>query len=160
MRRLGAAMLAATLWAAAVPVALAAEAQPVAEDPALERRLQTLAKELRCLVCQNESLADSHADLAGDLRREVRDLMRSGKSDAEIKQFLVARYGDFVLYRPPVKGSTYVLWVGPFVLLAVGAAVLIVLLVRRRRLVGEARLDSGQAQRAEDLLSGGGPERP
>lgn len=158
MMRLALALI--LVCAAAVPAGRAAEAQPVADDPALERRLQTLAKELRCLVCQNESLADSHADLAGDLRREVRDLMRAGKSDAEIKQFLVARYGDFVLYRPPVKSSTYVLWAGPFVLLAVGAGVLTVLLIRRRRLVPEPKLEAGAARRAEQLLADGGPDRP
>ncbi|MFZ5556728.1 MAG: cytochrome c-type biogenesis protein [Pseudomonadota bacterium] len=147
------------LWTAISPAALAAEAQPVAEDPALERRLQVLAKELRCLVCQNESLADSQAELANDLRREVRDLMRSGKTDAEVKQYLVARYGDFVLYRPPVKGSTYLLWVGPFVLLAVALAVLIVLLRRRRRLVRAPGLDADQARRAEQLLAGKGFDR-
>lgn len=141
-------------WTAFVPAAFSGEAQPVAEDPALERRLQVLAKELRCLVCQNESLADSQADLANDLRREVRDLMRAGKSDAEIKTFLVARYGDFVLYRPPVKSTTYLLWVGPFVLLLGAMAVLVVLLRRRRRLVREQDLDSDAARRAERLLAG------
>lgn len=146
-------------WCALVPAALAGEAQPTAEDPVLERRLQVLAKELRCLVCQNESLADSQADLANDLRREVRELMRSGKSDAEIRDFLVARYGDFVLYRPPVKSSTYLLWAGPFVLLLT-AVVVLALLLRRRRLAAAPGLDAAAARRAEQLLNAGERERP
>lgn len=100
-------------------------------DPALDARLKLLEEELRCLVCQNQSLADSSAPLAEDLRREVRELATHGKSDDEIKQFLVARYGDFVLYRPPVKSTTWLLWFGPFVLLAGGAVVW--WLVARRR---------------------------
>ncbi len=90
-------------------------------DVALNARLKQLDEELRCLVCQNQSLADSNAPLAQDLRREVRSLAAAGKSDAEIKDFLVARYGDFVLYKPPVKGITWLLWFGPFILLAGGA---------------------------------------
>lgn len=158
MRRL--ALLALLSWSVFAPLAVAGEAQPLADDPVLERRLQVLAKELRCLVCQNESLADSQADLANDLRREVRELMRAGKSDAEIKTFLVARYGDFVLYRPPVKSTTYLLWAGPFVLLLTAAAVLIVLLRRRRQLVREPGLDTDAARRAERLLAGKEPGQP
>ncbi|MEO6566806.1 MAG: cytochrome c-type biogenesis protein [Casimicrobiaceae bacterium] len=92
-------------------------------DAALDARLKKLDEELRCLVCQNQSLADSNAPLAQDLRREVRSLADAGKSDAQIKEFLVARYGDFVLYKPPVKGTTWLLWFGPFLLLAGGAGV-------------------------------------
>lgn len=97
--------------------ALANEAAPLAEDPLVEQRLLTIAEELRCLVCQNESLAGSRADLALDLRRELRTLIRAGKTDTEIKTFLVERYGEFVLYRPPVKPTTWLLWFGPLVLL-------------------------------------------
>jgi cytochrome c-type biogenesis protein CcmH len=89
------------------PWAMAREAQPMAEDPQVEARLVVIADELRCLVCQNESLASSHAELAEDLRREVRKLIRDNKSDAEIKTYLVERYGDFVLYRPKVKPLTW-----------------------------------------------------
>lgn len=96
----------------------AGEAQPMAEDPQVEARLVAIAEELRCLVCQNESLASSHAELAEDLRREVRKLIRQDMSDAQIKTYLVDRYGDFVLYRPPVKPLTWPLWFGPFLLLA------------------------------------------
>jgi cytochrome c-type biogenesis protein CcmH len=102
-------------------------------DPALDVRLKKLEEELRCLVCQNQSLADSTAPLAEDLRREVRQLAVAGKSDDEIRQFLIARYGDFVLYRPPVKSTTWLLWFGPFVLLAAGGVIWWLILRRRGR---------------------------
>lgn len=130
----------------------AQQAQPMAEDPVLEQRLQRLARELRCLVCQNESLADSHAELAVDLRREIRDMMREGKSDREITDFLVQRYGDFVLYRPPVQGNTMLLWGGPFLLLGAGALVLVVYVRRRRTRVVEAPLSEEERQKALALL--------
>ena len=97
----------------------AGEATPLAEDPVLEQRLMAISEELRCLVCQNESLAGSRADLALDPRREIRTLIKAGKTDAEIMDFMVSRYGDFVRYRPPVKPITWVLWFGPFLLLIV-----------------------------------------
>jgi cytochrome c-type biogenesis protein CcmH len=100
--------------------ALAGEAQPLTQDPALEARLKAMSQELRCLVCQNSTLADSDAPLAEDLRREIRGQMRAGKSDAEIVDYLVARYGDFVRYRPPVNSNTALLWFGPFLLLLAG----------------------------------------
>jgi len=102
------------------------------KDAALEARLKALSEELRCLVCQNQTLADSNAPLAEDLRREVRELANSGKSDADIKAYLVARYGDFVLYRPPLQSNTWLLWIGPFALLAGGASIWYAI-VRRRR---------------------------
>jgi cytochrome c-type biogenesis protein CcmH len=101
-------------------------------DAAFDARLKNLEEELRCLVCQNQTLADSNAPLAEDLRREVRELAQQGKSDAEIKQYLVARYGDFVLYKPPVKPTTWLLWFGPFAFLVGGALVWLVVLRRRR----------------------------
>ena len=113
--------------------AYAAEAQPLAQDPVVEKRLNAISENLRCLVCQNESLAGSRADLAEDLRREVRYLIESGKSDQEVIDFLVSRYGDYVLYDPPFKSTTILLWVGPFVLLAGGLIGLIVFLRRRSR---------------------------
>src|SRR5438874_12874389 len=94
-------------------VALAKEAKP-AEDPQIEQRMKALTEQLRCLVCQNETLADSHADLAEDLRKQIREQMKAGKSDQEILAYLTQRYGDFVLYKPPVKLTTYLLWFGPF----------------------------------------------
>ena len=104
--------------------ALAGEAQPLAEDPALEARLRAMSQELRCLVCQNSTLADSSAPLAEDLRKEIRVQMRAGKSDKEVVEYLVERYGDFVRYRPPVNNSTALLWFGPFLILIVGGFVL------------------------------------
>ena len=91
------------------------------EDPALERRVASLAHELRCLVCQNQTLADSNAPLAVDLRNQIREQLKSGKSERDVREFMVARYGDFVLYRPPFKAATAALWLGPFLLLALGA---------------------------------------
>lgn len=102
----------------------AGEAKPLAEDPALEARLKAMSQELRCLVCQNQTLADSNAPLAEDLRREIRTQMREGKSDQEVIDYLVARYGDFVRYRPPVNSHTALLWFGPFLLLLIGGFVL------------------------------------
>ncbi len=130
----------------------AAEAPPAADDPVIEARLHRLSTELRCLVCQNETLADSRADLANDLRREIRDMMKAGRSDREITEFLVARYGDFVLYRPPVKSTTLFLWGGPFALLAIGAAVWFVLLKRRQRRAPDAPLTPEEQRLAEALL--------
>lgn len=130
------------------------EAAPLADDPKLEARLVDISQELRCLVCQNESLASSHAELAEDLRREVRDLIRQGKSDQEIKDFLVARYGDFVLYRPEVKPLTWVLWFGPFVLLLVAAVFLGVYLRQRRQQVAPAVLSDEERARAKQWLKG------
>lgn len=120
-------------------------------DAAEEARYKALIAELRCLVCQNQSLADSNAELAGDLRREVFNKMRSGASDKEIVDFLVARYSDFVLYRPPVKSTTFLLWFLPFGLIAGGAAVL-VYVIRRRRPAEEAPLSDAERARAQALL--------
>jgi cytochrome c-type biogenesis protein CcmH len=133
-------------------VASAREAAPLAEDPVVEQRMINIAEELRCLVCQNESLAASRADLAEDLRREVRELIRQGKTDQEVKDFLVSRYGDFVLYRPPVKPTTWLLWAGPFVFVAIGLAALLVFLRRRSRQVTVAALSEEEKQRADALL--------
>jgi cytochrome c-type biogenesis protein CcmH len=114
--------------------AMPREAPLMAEDPQLEARMVQLAQELRCLVCQNESLASSHAELADDLRQEVREQLRQGKSDQEIKDYLVARYGDFVLYRPEVKPLTWVLWFGPFALVLLALVLLVRYIAQRRRL--------------------------
>jgi len=155
MKRLVACLLAALL---AAPM-FAGEAQPLAEDPRVEQRLIAISEEVRCLVCQNESLAGSRAGLAEDLRREIRSLIRQGKSDAEIMDFLVSRYGDFVRYRPPVKPLTWLLWFGPFLLLAVGVTVLI-RRVRSGAAPAEppAALDEEQRRRAKRLLQQAEPE--
>lgn len=136
----------------------AQEAPPAAADPVLEARVKTLSEELRCLVCQNQSLADSNADLAVDLRNQVREMMQAGKSDADIREFMVDRYGDFVLYNPPMKTATLVLWVGPFVLLVVGGVVLASYLRLRARRLPTQNITDEERARARDLLGGSAPE--
>jgi len=144
----------ACLLLALSAISAAREAVPEADDPALEKRVVRLTSELRCLVCQNQSLADSHADLAIDLKNQVRSQMRAGKSDAEIRDYMVARYGDFVLYDPPFKASTALLWAGPFVLLLVGLLGLAVYMRGRRRGLADAQLAPADRARAEALLRG------
>jgi cytochrome c-type biogenesis protein CcmH len=122
----------------------------MAAEANLDRRVMNLAHELRCLVCQNETLADSQAPLAADLRNQIREQLAAGKSEQDVIDFLVARYGDFVLYRPPLKGNTLLLWAGPFLFLAFGALVL-ARFVRRRR-VAEPQLSPDQRSRAAKLL--------
>jgi cytochrome c-type biogenesis protein CcmH len=122
------------------------------EDPQIEQRMRHLTEQLRCLVCQNETLADSRADLAEDLRRQVREQMKAGKSDQEIIAFLTARYGDFVLYNPPVKKTTYLLWFGPFALLVGGTAILYRYLNQRRKMIVEKPLSEAERKRAEEIL--------
>ncbi|WP_313953143.1 cytochrome c-type biogenesis protein [Accumulibacter sp.] len=130
----------------------AGEAQPLAADEATEKRLIAISSELRCLVCQNESLAGSHAELANDLRREIRTLINAGKSDDEIMEFMVSRYGDFVRYRPPLKGTTLLLWFGPGVLLVLGFAALLRYLRRRDRAITDSPLSAEEQRQAEALL--------
>ena len=132
-------------------VAIAKEAQPI-DDPAIEQRLHALSQQLRCLVCQNETLADSQADLAADLRQQIREQMKAGRSDQEILGFLTQRYGDFILYKPPVKMTTYLLWFGPFVLLIGGTAMLYRYVKRRSALIREEPLTADERRRAEELL--------
>ena len=145
-------LLSLTLLLLIVPFVRAQEAQPMGEDPALEKRLHNLSQELRCLVCQNETLADSRADLAEDLRREIREQMRTGKSDKEIIAFLTERYGQFILYRPRVTPTTYLLWFGPFVLLLAGLAFLFLYIKQRRDLIPERPLTTDERRRAEEML--------
>jgi cytochrome c-type biogenesis protein CcmH len=132
---------------------LAAPLCAVGADPALEQRAQAIEEQLRCLVCQNQTIADSNAGLAVDLRRQVREQLAQGKSEREVTDFMVQRYGDFVLYRPPVKSTTWLLWFGPFALLAAGLGLLALKLKRR---AGEAESEPDLApedlQRARSLL--------
>ena len=141
------------LLSALTPFAAAKEAQPTGEDPAVEARLTKLSQELRCLVCQNETLADSRADLAEDLRREIREQIKAGKSDKEIIEFLTARYGQFILYRPRVTPTTYLLWFGPFVLLIAGLWLLFKYIRQRRDELPEKPLSADERRRAEELLA-------
>ncbi|MCU1265147.1 MAG: Cytochrome biosis protein [Acidobacteria bacterium] len=128
----------------------------VARSPAeeeLDNRVRDLSQQLRCLVCQNETLADSQADLASDLKRQIREQMKAGKSDKEILAFLTERYGDFVLYRPPVKRTTYLLWFGPFILLGGGLFALFRYIKSRREQIHEQPLSSEEHRRALELLN-------
>jgi cytochrome c-type biogenesis protein CcmH len=122
---------------------------PAFADDALDARLKSLETQLRCLVCQNETLAESAAPLAEDLRKEVRELAVAGKSDDDIRAYLVARYGDFVLYKPPVKPVTYLLWFGPFLLLFGGLAAWLLVLRRRGRMKAADGEDANAAANAE-----------
>ena len=142
-----------TVFALNVGIAIANEAAPLADDPVVEQRLISISEEMRCLVCQNESLAGSRSDLANDLRREIRVLIKEGKSDDQIRNFMVERYGDFVLYRPPVKPVTWLLWIGPFVILAFGIAGLLAYLRRRNHSVPSVTLTDSDNQKIDALLN-------
>jgi cytochrome c-type biogenesis protein CcmH len=131
---------------------LAKEAPPAAPDPALEKRVMALAEELRCLVCQNQTIADSHAELAIDLKDQIREKLKAGVSEEQILQFMVARYGDFVLYKPPVKATTVPLWFGPFALLFAALAGLFYYLLRRRRAAAPQPLSEAEQARVQALL--------
>lgn len=134
--------------------AAAREALPESADPVLEKRVIKLTSDLRCLVCQNQSLADSHADLAIDLKNQVRAQMHEGKTDAEIRDYMVARYGDFVLYDPPFKARTVLLWAGPFILMLIGLGGLAIYLRGRRNRVDAGELSLADRARAEKMLRG------
>ena len=134
---------ATTRWLCALCLALplavnltasAKEAVPASDDPVLEAKVMRISAELRCLVCQNQTIADSHADLAQDLRGQVREMLKKGQSEAQIIDYMTQRYGDFVLYRPPVKSTTALLWAGPALLMVGGLVVLVVVLRRRSKL--------------------------
>jgi len=155
MKRIALALL---LLAGVAFSTIAKDAQPTAADPVLEERVMNLAKELRCLVCQNETLADSRADLAVDLRNQIREQMKAGKSDKEIIAFLTDRYGKFILFRPPVDPTTYLLWFGPFVLLLGGLLFLFRYVKQRRELIMEPPLSADERSRAETLLKTSGKE--
>jgi len=134
-------------------IAYAGQAKDLADDPVLEKRMIGLAENLRCLVCQNESLASSRSELANDLRQEVREQMQKGMSDQEIIDYLVARYGDYVLFDPPVKSYTLLLWYGPFALLLIGLISLMFQLRKRKSKISEPRLSEEDVKRAADLLN-------
>lgn len=129
-----------TKWFAFLCLALclsaasAKEAEPAVADPVLEARMLKITAELRCLVCQNQTIADSHADLAVDLRQQVREMLNKGMTDKQIAEYMTDRYGDFVLYRPPFKSTTMLLWIGPGVMLVLGLLMLVLVLRRRSRM--------------------------
>jgi cytochrome c-type biogenesis protein CcmH len=140
--------------AACLPtLALAGEAQPMAPDPDLEKRVEEVSSELRCLVCQNQTIADSHAELAIDLKNQVRDMLRDGKSNEDVVNYMVERYGDFVRYKPPMNPATWFLWFGPGVLIVGGLVVLFATLRKRhRRVVAAAPLSADDTKKIEELL--------
>lgn len=131
----------------------AKEAIPVAEDPEIEKRMLALTMDLRCLVCQNEPISDSRAEFSNDIRREIREQIKANKTDEEIVQFLVDRYGDFILYNPPMKPTTILLWFGPIALFLVGFGSLFFYLKRRRVQIEEVSLSKAQLEEAEKLLN-------
>ena len=151
---LGFILVLATAASVTAVTAHADVATPVSANPALEERVTALTKELRCLVCQNQTIADSHADLAIDLKNQVREMLAKGMTNKEVIDYMVQRYGDFVLYRPPVKSTTWLLWFGPFLLMLGGLALLGWKLLSRRSAVAEAEtLPATDLQHAAELLS-------
>jgi len=146
-----AALLACAIVLLAPLAAIAADAVPTEMDPVKAARAVKLAEQLRCLVCQNQSIAESNAELANDLRGQIREQIAAGRSDDEIRTYMVQRYGDFVLYQPPLKSTTVLLWAGPALLL-VGGAFVLARNVRRRQQTAEVALTDEERKRAEDLL--------
>lgn len=143
----------ATLFFVASCAVWAGEAAPASDDPVLEKRVTTLSELLRCLVCQNQTIADSHAELAIDLKNQIREKLRAGESEKQIIDYMVARYGDFVLYKPPVKATTVILWVGPFILLLGGVGILMMKIRGRIRQAREGEvLSEAERARAATLL--------
>jgi len=147
----------AILLAAVAGVACANEAAPTLSDPVVAKREVELASQLRCLVCQNQSIAESHAGLAVDLRNQLHEQIVAGKTDAEIVDYMTARYGDFVMYKPPFKPTTVLLWLGPALLLVIGVFVA-TRMVRARRAVASSVLTDQDHARAESLLAGAGKD--
>ena len=158
MRRMFVGFLAALVCLMAGNPLLAKEAAPLAQDEATEKRLVAISSELRCLVCQNESLSGSNAELANDLRREIRAQIKDGKTDGEIRDFMVSRYGDFVLYRPPLKATTLLLWFGPGLLFVGGLLALIRYLRRRDSAIKDAPLSAQEQAELDRLLSAKEPK--
>ena len=158
MLKQGLTVLLAACWLTVITPVMAGEAKPMSNDPVLEARVMVIAEELRCLVCQNETIAASHADLAVDLRSQIRIKLSQGQSNQQILDFMVARYGDFVLYRPPLKASTVLLWVGPFALLLLAAGVLAFNIRRHRGTANSSSMTEAEQRRAQQLLDqeGGG----
>ena len=151
-------LIASLMCALLSPLASAGEAAPLAADAATEKRMVAISSELRCLVCQNESIAGSNAELANDLRREIRTLIHDGRSDSEIMEFMVNRYGDFVRYRPPLKATTLLLWFGPLLLFVVALVSMVRYLRQRATAPADLPLSGEQRRQAERLLNSGDRE--
>jgi cytochrome c-type biogenesis protein CcmH len=159
----------AQIWLSAICLALvflthstsshAQSAKPVAEDPVLEKKVIALSNELRCLVCQNQTIADSNAELAVDLRNQVRKQLSEGKSDREILDYMVQRYGEFVLYRPPLSYKTILLWAGPFALLLIAMFILVQQIRLRHKRLASEEFDQTDLSRARKLLDASSGDR-
>ncbi len=150
-RHIGQALIASLIMVAVH--AWAGEARPMAQDPELEKRVEAVSAELRCLVCQNQTIADSHAELAIDLKNQVREMLRSGKTNDDVVNYMVDRYGDFVRYKPAVKPTTYFLWFGPGILVVVGLIILMVTLRNRQARVAQtAPLSADDLKKVDELL--------
>ena len=148
------------IFVISAPFVNAKEAKPMAIDPEMEKTVNEISSELRCLVCQNQTIADSHAGLAIDLKNQVREMVKSGQSQEDIVDYMVKRYGDFVLYRPPVKPTTMLLWAGPFLLLFIGLTVLVINLRKRTALVkDDGDLSSEESERLKALLESKSAEK-
>ena len=130
-------------------LAHAAEAPPASNDPVLDAKVNKIASELRCLVCQNQTIADSHAELAVDLRNQVREMVKNGQTEQQITEYMTARYGDFVLYRPPFNAATALLWVGPAVMV-VGGLLTLFIVLRRRSKMSADKFDPDEAEVPQD----------
>jgi len=135
------------------PLVLAKEAVHMVEDPEMEKTVNAISDELRCLVCQNQTIADSSAPLAVDLKNQVRKMVETGQSQDDIIDYMVQRYGDFVRYRPPMKASTLLLWIGPFLLLLIGIAVLVINLRKRTAMKSDENLSVEEHERLQGLLA-------
>jgi len=133
---------------------LANEALPMVADPEMEKKVNKISSELRCLVCQNQTIADSHAELAVDLKNQVREMVASGKTEDDIVAYMVQRYGDFVRYRPPVNRATILLWVGPFLLMATGIILLYFNLKKRRKIIADVPLSDEESGLFDAMLEG------
>jgi len=155
MRVLRALLIAVGLAVASGPAWSQEAAAPTADDPALDRQVMKIAEILRCLVCQNQTIADSHADLAVDLRNQIREKLKAGMTEQQIVDFMTARYGDFVLYNPPMKASTWLLWFGPFMLLLSGVGVLYLKLRKRAVRRAADTVSEADHRRAVALLEAG-----
>lgn len=142
----------AYLLLAHTSMSVAKEAPPMAADPAMEKRVNDIAGELRCLVCQNQTIADSHAELAVDLKNQVRSMVAKGQTQDEIVDYMVKRYGDFVRYRPPFKPTTYLLWAGPLLLMVLGLFILVYNLKKRKTIIADAPLSEEEHARIDSIL--------
>ena len=157
MRKIISVALLIYVWQVSCLAQAPSTAQPLSTNPALEAQVNTISNELRCLVCQNQTIADSNADLAIDLKNQIRTQLTQGRTQTEILDYMVQRYGDFVLYKPPLKASTWFLWLGPFAILLLAFFFLWRQIQVRKKLLGEQQFSQADLARATALLNNGAP---